>query len=101
MCQIKECTGGPTRAVRARIVKQPRVLMLECVAAGVLQLLLGYLPSDPSAWDEVLARKRTEYLLFCEVRTWQICTEGRAGRNALTDGKEGKRMEGNSVFLCM
>lgn len=101
MCQNKECTGGPTRAVRARIVKQPRVLMLECVAAGVLQLLLGYLPSDPSEWDEVLARKRTEYLLFCEVRTWQICTEGRAGRNALTDGKEGKRMEGNSVCLCM
>jgi hypothetical protein len=33
----------------------------------VLQLLLGYLPPDPSEWDEVLARKRTQYLLFCEV----------------------------------
>lgn len=32
-----------------------------------VQLLLGYLPPDPSEWDEVLARKRTEYLLFCEV----------------------------------
>lgn len=36
-------------------------------AAIPLQLLLGYLPPDPSEWDEVLARKRTEYLLFCEV----------------------------------
>lgn len=38
-----------------------------CCAATPLQLLLGYLPPDPSEWDEVLARKRTEYLLFCEV----------------------------------
>eukprot|EP00878_Enallax_costatus_P018401 GHUV01019370.1.p1 GENE.GHUV01019370.1~~GHUV01019370.1.p1 ORF type:complete len:374 (+),score=126.28 GHUV01019370.1:171-1292(+) len=30
------------------------------------KLLLGYLPPDPSEWDELLARKRTEYLLFCE-----------------------------------
>ncbi|WIA33086.1 hypothetical protein OEZ86_006240 [Tetradesmus obliquus] len=30
------------------------------------KLLLGYLPPDPSEWDEVLARKRTQYLLFCE-----------------------------------
>jgi hypothetical protein len=35
--------------------------------AVLLQLLLGYLPPDPSEWDEVLARKRTQYLLFCEV----------------------------------
>jgi hypothetical protein len=31
-------------------------------------VLLGYLPPDPSGWDELLARKRTQYLLFCEVR---------------------------------
>lgn len=37
-------------------------------APGALQLLLGYLPPDPSGWDELLARKRTQYLLFCEVR---------------------------------
>eukprot|EP00879_Flechtneria_rotunda_P005730 GHRR01006031.1.p1 GENE.GHRR01006031.1~~GHRR01006031.1.p1 ORF type:complete len:476 (+),score=176.35 GHRR01006031.1:122-1549(+) len=30
------------------------------------KLLLGYLPPDPSEWDKVLARKRTEYFLFCE-----------------------------------
>jgi hypothetical protein len=47
-----------------------------CVAACVLQLLLGYLPADPSEWDEVLARKRTEYLLFCEVRAQKTCGEG-------------------------
>eukprot|EP00775_Hariotina_reticulata_P013965 gene13965-14079_t len=33
------------------------------------KLLLGYLPPDPSEWDEVLARKRTEYLLFCQLKT--------------------------------
>ncbi|KIY92764.1 hypothetical protein MNEG_15198, partial [Monoraphidium neglectum] len=32
------------------------------------KVLLGYLPPDPSGWDELLARKRTQYLLFCEVR---------------------------------
>jgi hypothetical protein len=30
------------------------------------KLLLGYLPPDPAVWDELLARKRTQYLLFCE-----------------------------------
>jgi hypothetical protein len=39
---------------------------VECFGC-LLQLLLGYLPPDPSEWDAVLARKRTQYLLFCEV----------------------------------
>lgn len=42
-----------------------------------VQLLLGYLPPDPSEWDEVLARKRTEYLLFCEVS----CSSGHGSRH--------------------
>jgi hypothetical protein len=51
------------------------VLLFNVHACYVLQLLLGYLPPDPSEWDEVLARKRTQYLLFCEVRVlsfWRV-----------------------------
>jgi hypothetical protein len=33
-----------------------------------MQLLLGYLPPNPDDWDEALARSRTQYLMFCQVR---------------------------------
>jgi hypothetical protein len=32
-----------------------------------MQLLLGYLPPNPDDWDETLARRRTQYLMFCQV----------------------------------
>lgn len=67
----------------------------------LLQLLLGYLPPDPSEWDEVLARKRTEYLLFCEVRHNNGNREGEAGKRGKREGgrqagKDGGRGSGQA-----
>ena len=39
----------------------------------LVQLLLGYLPRQMSAWEQELHRKRTEYARFCEV----LCTHRR------------------------
>lgn len=56
-------------SIAARVCKHGALagLPLSCPCWFCVQLLLGYLPPDPSEWDEVLARKRTEYFLFCEV----------------------------------
>lgn len=71
------CTQHVQRSVQASLAAPPRVCKPGALADPPLfcpcwfccvQLLLGYLPPDPSEWDEVLARKRTEYFLFCEVR---------------------------------
>jgi hypothetical protein len=67
------------------------LLTIPQTAPHVTQLLLGYLPPDPSEWDEVLARKRTEYFLFCEVGcSWvtrwgfiRSCLGGWGGRTHL------------------
>lgn len=84
-CHMWHCFGQPRSStcatdgsthvahiacLRPSPVHPPRPLLLTPVPllAVALQLLLGYLPPDPSEWDEVLARKRTEYFLFCEVR---------------------------------
>lgn len=32
-----------------------------------LQVLLGYLSCAPEEWDQLLARRRTEYHVFCDV----------------------------------
>jgi len=31
------------------------------------QVLLGYLSRSPDEWDQLLARRRTEYHVFCDV----------------------------------
>ncbi len=38
-----------------------------------LQLLLGYLPLCPEDWSSQLARRRTQYHVFCDVRDGAVC----------------------------
>lgn len=38
-----------------------------------LQLLLGYLPLCPEDWSSQLARRRTQYHVFCDVRDGPAC----------------------------
>ncbi len=47
--------------IKCRNAGHPFVLML------LLQLLLGYLPPSPEDWHRDLAKKRTQYHLFCDV----------------------------------
>lgn len=48
--------------------------------ATVWKLLLGYLPPVPDQWAEALARRRTQYHVFCDVsRREGVCVGGGMG----------------------